>query len=434
MNNLEIYRPDENHFTVQYTISTTIENLQEACSKKLQSMGINSSTHYLAITTAKSYKDKTFYNTRKLSLTDKFMEIKQSYSLAFQPKIYLLDANVPERKKPLDSPTKESELTYEKIKLREKWERKGFMIKCTNDNSTMQVICCLDEERFYYYTEKVPKVKVIILNSCVPEKIISEKDKKYKLSLKADQHRARIFLVKQKDDLDGWFNSIANIIACQKAKQTSEEYDKYIAEKEKHITNYEGEIISNYYSLYTLLTFPDFKSALDQTLLSTTYFWQLITHIFEYKALFSKEINSEAIKCSASKIMEEIKKLQTTYDDYESVFPKIELSIVQQSISDKIYKTTMYDKIIEKILSKEYSIDKLKEHKIPLTTTNQINISLLKTKTLNKVQFGVLPTPKSHMTRANTTRYSEGISPSYMNKTNPAMFRSGASYTPYYDK
>ena len=118
MNNLEIYRPDENHFTVQYTGTTTIENLQEACSKKLQSMGINSSTHYLAVTTAKSYKEKTFYNTRKLSLTDKFQEIKQSYSLNFQPKIYLLDANISEHKKSLASPSKESELTYEKIKSR----------------------------------------------------------------------------------------------------------------------------------------------------------------------------------------------------------------------------------------------------------------------------------------------------------------------------
>jgi hypothetical protein len=119
MSNIEIYRADENHFLVQYNRQTTAENLQEVCNKKLQSMGFTSNSHYLAITTAKAYKDKSFYNTRKLSNYDKIQEIKESYSLSMPTKIYLLDQNLIEKKKStIDSAQKESELTYAKIKAR----------------------------------------------------------------------------------------------------------------------------------------------------------------------------------------------------------------------------------------------------------------------------------------------------------------------------
>ncbi len=82
-------------------------------------MGFTSNSHYLAITTAKKYKDKSFYNTRKLSNYDKIQEIKELYSLSMPAKRYLLNKNLIEKKKStIDSVPKESELTYAKIKAR----------------------------------------------------------------------------------------------------------------------------------------------------------------------------------------------------------------------------------------------------------------------------------------------------------------------------
>jgi hypothetical protein len=277
------------------------------------------------------------------------------------------------------------------------------------------------------------------LNNCAPEKLIIDKSKQYRLSLKSENHRARIFIIKQKEDLEAWYNSISNVIACLKTKQTAEDYDKYITEKEKMIANHEGETITNYNSLYVLLPLPEYKVILDQTKLANTTLWPLINSIIAFKSTFSEHTNHDTLKLNASIVIEELKKAKIIYPQFDNVVPDSEVSSVIDSISQKIYKWTTFDKVLERITAKEYTSENLSELGIPLTLNKKINFPLLKLKSLAKVQYGKLQI--NQISKINTMRMSEGISSvshisPYASKIPPSLMRStaGSSFIPYYDK